>query len=69
MKEIEGSKVKNNGHYSEQTGHLLRGAHKDIVTKLGGTMPESLPGFEGLDVVKAQMIRRQMRRAPRDGRR
>jgi hypothetical protein len=68
MREIEEIK-QNNQHYSEQTGHFLRGAHSDVVKKLGGKMPESLPGFDGIDVTKAQMSRRQMRRITRDGRR
>lgn len=69
MKEIDDIKKGNNSHYSEQTGHLLRGNHKDVVNRLGGTMPESIPGFDGIDATKAQRIRRAMRRIPRDGRR
>lgn len=69
MKESDEVRKGNNGHYSEQTGHLLRGTHKDVVNRLGGTMPESIPGFDGIDVTRAQVIRRSMRRIPRDGRR
>ncbi len=59
----------NNKHYSLQTGHLLRGNHSEVVSKLGGRMPEAVPGFDGIDATKAQLIRRNMRRTPRDGRR
>lgn len=69
MKEFGDIKKLNNGHYSEQTGHLLRGRHSDVVNILGGTMPESIPGFAGIDATKAQLIKRTMRRTPRDGRR
>lgn len=69
MSKFEGIENQNNGHYSEQTGHLLRGNHNYVVSKLGGVMPETVPGFKGIDVTKSQLIRRNMRRTPRDGRR
>lgn len=68
MREIDDISNGNNRHYSEQTGHSLRGKHNDIVNRLGGVMPESIPGFDGIDVTKSQLIRRTMRRTPRDGR-
>lgn len=60
---------KKNNHYSEQSGHALRGEHEKIRVRLGGLMPESIPGFNGIDITRAQLIRRTMRRTPRDGRR
>lgn len=59
-----------NGHYSEQNGHALRGEHERVKRILGGTMPESIPGFDGIiDVTKSQLIRRAMRRISRSGKR
>ena len=58
---------KNNGHYSEQNGHALRGQHERIRKLLGGVMPESIPGFDGINTTKSQLIRRTMRRTPRTG--
>lgn len=66
MKEEELDIIKN-GHYSEQTGHLQRGEHKKVVIKLGGIMPEALPGYEGITERNAWLVRRTMRRIARTG--
>lgn len=66
-----GNKESRNEHYSRQTGHTLRGIHSDVVKRLGGLMPESLPGFQGIRTheVDTQLIRRSMRRITDSGRR
>ncbi|PIR79669.1 MAG: hypothetical protein COU25_04205 [Candidatus Levybacteria bacterium CG10_big_fil_rev_8_21_14_0_10_35_13] len=55
-----------NSHYSEQTGHNLRGVHKGVVIKLNGYQPEAIPGFSGIE---GQRIRRSMRRVTKTGKR
>lgn len=59
----------NNGHYSEQTGHRLRGVHKKVVEKLNGDTPESIPGFNGIQPIESVRIRRSMRRISQTGKR
>lgn len=54
----------NTGHYSEQNGHALRGEHERVRRKLGGVMPESIGGFNGIE---QQRVRRSMRRISKTG--
>ena len=65
MKELENN-GKNN-HYSEQTGHALRGEHKKVSDQLNGEMPELISGFGSLDVSKTWLVRRSMRRISKTG--
>lgn len=62
------SDLERNIHYSEQTGHALRGEHDRVKDKIG-QMPEGIPGFERIEVSRAWLIRRTMRRPTRTGKR
>ena len=57
-------KKENNGHYSEQTGHYLRGVHERLKGILNGYPPESIPGYDGMEAAR---IRRSMRIISRTG--
>lgn len=53
-----------NKHYADQNGHALRGVHADVVKRLKGNTPESLPGFIRLESWRR---RKTMRRIVSDG--
>lgn len=53
-----------NSHYSIKTGHVLRGEHQRVVKELGGHMPESLPGYSGIENFRK---RRYVRRITKSG--
>ena len=57
---------KNNGHYSEQNAHALRGVHARVVKILGGIMPEGVSGYNGIE---DQRVRRHVRKPHPDGKR
>ncbi|HUD04569.1 MAG TPA: hypothetical protein VMR59_01125 [Patescibacteria group bacterium] len=46
-------------HYSDQPGHALRSAYHKVEKRLGGTPPNSIPGYGGIEQVRR---RRSMRR-------
>ncbi len=54
----------NNHHYSEQPGHALRGEHARLFRALGGMPPETVPGFDGIEIARR---RRSMRRPTKSG--
>ena len=64
---MESDRAGRNGHYSELTGHMMRGQHRRAENALGGMPPEAVPGFQRLEV-PVWTARRSSRRIPRDGR-
>ncbi len=58
------SEIRIDQHYSTQTGHVLRGEHQRVVKELHGHMPESLPGFSGIENFRK---RRYARRITKSG--
>ncbi len=53
-----------NIHYSDQTGHALRGAYDRVARQLGSP-PRIIPGFDGVEETRRK---RTMRRISDSGR-